>query len=387
MRITRIQTTAVRVPLREPLKWTGGTRQSASGLIVEVHTDEGLVGVGEAPGPTLPAIETIVDRELAQFLVGEDPLRLEWLLHRMEEYSRNWSRIGAYAIAGLEMALLDLKGKALGVPVAELLGGFARDDVPRSSATSSSTSPRRTPAEAAEFVAQGYDELKLKVGRDLGQDHDTLAAIRDRVGSGRQDPDRREHELERPRGDQVDPGARAVRPPVRRAAGAGLRHRRAGAGSPLRRDADRGRRGVHDLRSALELIKARRVRRLRRLPLRGGRADARAADRGASRMRPASGARSAAGPSSASRRQRTSTSPPRRRTSRSRTTRTTHSSSNDVLTEALQIEDGRIEVYADRGSASPSIATTWRTLSQLELRESPFYDDIQGEAPRVGQIL
>ena len=115
--------------MREPLVWPGGTRHSASGLLVQIHTDEGLVGVGEAPGPTLPTIQTIIDAELTQFLVGQDPLRVEWLVHRMEEFTRNWSRIGAYAIAGIEMALLDLKGKALGVPVAELLGGFCRDRV------------------------------------------------------------------------------------------------------------------------------------------------------------------------------------------------------------------------------------------------------------------
>ena len=110
--------------------WTGGVRESASGPILEIETDEGIVGVGEAPGPTLPAIQTIVERELRQFLVGDHPLRLEWLLHRMEEYSRNWASIAAYAIAGIEMALLDIKGKALGVPVAELLGGKCRDTVP-----------------------------------------------------------------------------------------------------------------------------------------------------------------------------------------------------------------------------------------------------------------
>src|SRR5215216_1722214 len=126
--------------MREPLVWAGGTRHTASGLVVELHSDEGLVGIGECPGPTLPAIQTIVEQELAQFLIGQDPRRVEWLVHRMEEFTRNWAQLGVYAIAGLEMALLDLKGKALDVPVAELLG-------------------------------------------DLGQDHDTLAAIRDRVGS------------------------------------------------------------------------------------------------------------------------------------------------------------------------------------------------------------
>src|SRR4051794_34501805 len=112
--------------MREPLIWPGGIRSSGSGLLVEIATDEGLIGVGEAPGPTLPTIRTVIDAELVQFLVGQDPFRTEWLLHRMEEYARNWSAIAAYGIAGVEMALLDLKGKALGIPVAELLGGFCR---------------------------------------------------------------------------------------------------------------------------------------------------------------------------------------------------------------------------------------------------------------------
>jgi L-alanine-DL-glutamate epimerase-like enolase superfamily enzyme len=95
--------------MRTPLKWTGGIRESASVLIVEIFTDEGLVGIGEAPGPTIPTVKTIIDREFAQFLLEEDPHRVEWLVHRLEEYSRNWSAIAAYAIAGVEMALLDLK--------------------------------------------------------------------------------------------------------------------------------------------------------------------------------------------------------------------------------------------------------------------------------------
>ena len=161
--------------------WPGGTRHSASGLLVEIHTDEGLVGVGEAPGPTLPTIQTIIDAELTQFLVGQDPLRVEWLVHRMEEFTRNWSRMGAYAIAGIEMALLDLKGKALGVPVAELLGGFCRDRVPVVGYLFID-SPEANAQKAGAFVDAGYTELKLKVGRDFEQDHDTLAAIRDRVG-------------------------------------------------------------------------------------------------------------------------------------------------------------------------------------------------------------
>ena len=99
----------------------------------------------------------------------------------MEEYTRNWSRIGAYAIAGIEIALLDIKGKALGAPVAELLGGFCRERVPVVGYLFIDE-PEANAGRAAAFVDAGFTELKLKVGRDYGQDHDTLAAIRDRVG-------------------------------------------------------------------------------------------------------------------------------------------------------------------------------------------------------------
>src|SRR4029078_5430438 len=135
----------------------------------------------EAPGPTLPAIQAVIDHELTQFVVGEDPLRIEWRVHRMEEYSRNWSGVAAYAIAGLELALFDLKGKALGVPVAELLGGIGRERVPVIGYLFIDD-PAANAQKAADFVETGNTELKLKVGRDLTQDYDTLAAIRERVG-------------------------------------------------------------------------------------------------------------------------------------------------------------------------------------------------------------
>src|SRR3954451_4902983 len=79
------------------------------------------------------------------------------------------------------MALLDIKGKALGVPVAELLGGFSRTTVPVVGYLFIDE-PEANAARAAAFVEAGHTELKLKVGRNLAQDHDTIAAIRDRVG-------------------------------------------------------------------------------------------------------------------------------------------------------------------------------------------------------------
>src|SRR4051812_50177072 len=97
--------------MREPLVWPGGTRLSASGLLVEVHTDEGIIGIGEAPGPTLPTIRTIIEAELTQFLVGQDPRRTEWLVHPKGGVPRNWGRNRGYSPSGRGVAVLLIQGK------------------------------------------------------------------------------------------------------------------------------------------------------------------------------------------------------------------------------------------------------------------------------------
>ena len=316
-----VETVAVRTPMREPLVWPGGTRHSGSGVLVQIHTDEGLVGVGEAPGPTLSTIQTIVDAELSQFLVGQDPLRVEWLVHRMEEFTRNWSRMGAYAIAGIEMSLLDLKGKALGVPVTELLGGLCRDRVPVVGYLFIDT-PEANAAKAGAFVDAGYTELKLKVGRDFEQDHDTLAAIRDRVGPEvkiRIDANMAwsvPAAIKWIRGlERFD--LQYVEQPVPDFDVQGLAQVRRSVAVPIAADE-----ACTDVRSVLELIKEDACdvsSSTRRRP---------AAFDGRTRSArlptlPANGARLAAGPSSASPQPATSTSSPRRPTIRSRATRTT----------------------------------------------------------------
>ena len=150
------------------------------GLLVEIHTDEGIVGVGEAPGPTLP---TISDhrRGAAQFLVGQvrsapSGSSIGW------RSSRATGAIGSYAIAGIEIALLDLKGKASAVPVAELLGGLPPSRCP-SSATSSSTAGGERP-QGGGVRRRRLHRAEAQGRADFGQDHDTIAAIRDEVGPG-----------------------------------------------------------------------------------------------------------------------------------------------------------------------------------------------------------
>ncbi|WP_411276748.1 mandelate racemase/muconate lactonizing enzyme family protein [Gaiella sp.] len=385
MKITSIHTVPVRTPMREPLVWPGGTRLSASGLLVEVHTDEGIVGIGEAPGPTLPTIRTIIDAELTQFLLGQDPLRTEWLVHRMEEFTRNWSRIGAYAISGIEIALLDLKGKALGVPVAELLGGFCRREVPVVGYLFIDE-PEANARKAAAFVDAGYSELKLKVGRDFGQDHDTIAAIRDEVGSGvkiRIDANMIwsvPAAIKWIRGlEKFD--LQYVEQPVPDFDVAGMATVRRAVGVPIAADE-----GCTDIRSALELIKAdacdvfvvypseagglTRGREIAALAAAAGKwcAIGSWAELGAATM---ANAHLVAGSSNfpfAS---------------------DTHYPLQelDVLTESLEMSNGFISVTDAPGLGVDVDRDAVERLANIQVRESVFYDDIQGEAPRVGQIV
>lgn len=385
MRITKVETTAVRTPMREPLVWPGGTRHSASGLLVEIHTDEGLVGLGEAPGPTLPTIRTIIDAELAQFLVGQDPLRVEWLVHRMEEFTRNWSRIGAYAISGIEIALLDLKGQALGVPVAELLGGFCRDRVPVVGYLFIDT-PEANAGKAAAFVDAGYTELKLKVGRDFAQDHDTIAAIRDRVG-----PEVKIRidanmiwsvpaAIKWIRGlEQFD--LQYVEQPVPDFDVAGLAQVRRAVAVPIAADE-----ACTDVRSVLELIKADACDVLVVYPSEAGglrRAHQIGALADAAGKWCVIGSWAELGVATAG------------------NVHVVASSSNypfasdthyplqelDVLAEPFAMTDGLVEVPRSPGLGVALDPDAVQRLSNFQVRESVFYDDIHGEAPRVGQIL
>ena len=371
--------------MREPLTWPGGVRQSASGLVVEVHTDEGISGVGEAPGPTLPTIQTVIEQELTQFLVGQDPLRTEWLVHRMEEFSRNWSRIAAYAISGLEIALLDLKGKALGVPVAELLGGFCSDRVPVVGYLFIDE-PEANARKAKAFVDAGYTELKLKVGRDFQQDHDGIAAIRDAVG-----PDVKLRidanmiwsvpaAIKWIRGlEKFD--LQYVEQPVPDFDVAGLAQVRHSVSVPIAADE-----GCTDVRSALELVKHDACDVFVIYTSEAGgltRALQIAAVAAAAGKWSAIGSWAELGVATTANAHvaAASTAFP--------FANDTHYplQLDDVLVHPVEIVGGHIPVSREPGLGVALEPTSMATLAALELRESPFYDDIQGDAPSVGQIL
>ena len=162
-------------------------------LFVQVHTDEGLVGVGEAYscGPD-EATENVV-QDFAEWLVGRDPQEVERLWQLMYNGSRfPGGSVVNSAISGIEQALWDIKGKALGVPVYQLLGGKCRDRV-RVYQSPHGTTPEALAANAVALVEQyGYTALKigpqppdshaLPWGRVLRESAARLAAVRRAVG-------------------------------------------------------------------------------------------------------------------------------------------------------------------------------------------------------------
>ncbi len=385
MKVTGVRATEVCVPLKEPLVWSGGTRHTASGLLVELATDEGFTGIGECPGPTLPTIRTVVERELAQFLVGEDPLRVEWLVHRMEEFSRNWNQIGNYAIAGLEMALLDLKGKALGVPVAELLGGFCRESAPAAGYLFIDE-PERNAQKARDYVARGFRELKLKVGRDLEQDHDSLAAIREAVG--KTVPIRIDANM-----NWSVPTAikwiralerfdlQYVEQPVPDFDVEGMAAVRRAVATPIAADE-----GCTDLRSVIRLLKAEACDVFIVYPSEAGglrRAHQIAALADSQSKWCAIGSWAELGVGTIANAHLVAAS------SNFPFASDTHHpfQAEDVLIKDLDLSRGELRVPRSPGLGVELDHDKVERLAQAQLRQSVFFDDIHGQAPRVGQIL
>ena len=139
-----------------------------STAVLRIETDAGLDGLGESTwGYFAPdAVPAMVDY-FKPVLLGKDPLEITQLTRAMTNDSVWWARSGAgcSVISGLELALWDLKGKALGVPVYQLLGGKVRDRVPVYASGGPSLWPLDDLVRKVEFYAKlGYRATKLSTG-------------------------------------------------------------------------------------------------------------------------------------------------------------------------------------------------------------------------------
>lgn len=129
MQIVDIRATTVTVPLEAPLRHANGCHWGRFvRTVVEIETDNGLVGLGEMGGGGESA--EAVFRAMKQYLVGHDPARLEEMRFLIANPTASLYNNRTQVLAALEFACLDILGQAWGVPVSEILGGRLRDRVP-----------------------------------------------------------------------------------------------------------------------------------------------------------------------------------------------------------------------------------------------------------------
>ena len=182
MRIVATEPVLVDVPLAAPVQGVHGTTSVQRSVLVRVTTDEGVEGWGNVdptPGYSLVSAVDIHDAvaRLAPALVGADPFNIHRVLARMDRETAD----GFEAKAAIEMALLDLKGRALGVPVHSLLGGALTPDVTLN-AWIGTVAPEQAAREAAEWVHRGFTTAKIKVSGSGDEGIARVAAVRAAVG-------------------------------------------------------------------------------------------------------------------------------------------------------------------------------------------------------------
>jgi len=128
MKIVDLKTTPVTVPMEAPLRWSLGVERGTTRTILEVITDEGIVGIGETYGgsSTAGALQS-----LREMVLGTDPFEFEKTLKRLQVFCISYETfVAPHVTAAFDMACLDIVGKALNRPVCSLLGGKHRDRVP-----------------------------------------------------------------------------------------------------------------------------------------------------------------------------------------------------------------------------------------------------------------
>jgi muconate cycloisomerase len=186
MKIAAIKTTPLALAYREPYHWAGRVDYAAAVVLVEVETDNGLVGIGESVA-AFPAEGTVAALQgVAPLFIGEPVFDIERLVtgarHLGSFNHTPWS--ANFVLAGLEMALWDILGKAAGWPVYQLLGGAVRAEVDYFGFVQGDTSEELA-EDARDLAAAGYGVIYLKVGRGEAADLRNTAAVREAIGDRR----------------------------------------------------------------------------------------------------------------------------------------------------------------------------------------------------------
>ncbi len=190
MKIIDLKSYVLESKLREDqhFMWAQGVFTSRVTTIVEIFTDEGITGFGEAFGFSPMAIKAVLERTFKPLLLGENPFDTNRLWDKLYTRSRMEGQKGVaiQALSAIDIALWDIKGRFFHAPIADLLGGWYRDrvetyptglfkrDVPDLS--------RALVTEAVGYVERGFRAMKLKIGYGLSDDLRKVLTIRKAIG-------------------------------------------------------------------------------------------------------------------------------------------------------------------------------------------------------------
>jgi L-alanine-DL-glutamate epimerase-like enolase superfamily enzyme len=184
MKIQSIEAIPVAASFKSTFRFGTTDRSTSPNVVVIIRTDDGHVGYGEAcPVPaftseTQASIVQLVEQRVAPTFVGRDPEMRQPLLTDLAKVLK----FAPFTVAAVDTALLDLQGRALGVPIYALLGGAYRDSTEAHGSVGWDEDPAKI-VDIAQGQAQDYRWLKLYAGRgELDADLDRLQAVRDAVG-------------------------------------------------------------------------------------------------------------------------------------------------------------------------------------------------------------
>src|SRR5688572_26626320 len=164
MKITGVRATPVNIPLEVPFLFSVGTYPGDTKVVVEVMTDAGLVGLGEAPSPECAEV---INRHLGPALTGFDPFDLQACeracVPDLQVMPNTGDSTVLRAFGGIELGLWDIRGKAFGLPLYMLLGGAFRKQIPFAEyfafrQENGATGGERTADEIAAYCARMKDE-------------------------------------------------------------------------------------------------------------------------------------------------------------------------------------------------------------------------------------
>ncbi len=182
MKITKVEALPFRIPLKKATVWARGRQDAAEHMLVKVCTDEGIVGIAEAPprptvyGESLASIKFALEKWFGPMVVGMDPLETEKIWDKFETIAGNNT-----AKASIDIAIHDIMGKAFNRPCWKLAGAWT-DTVTLSWCVNLNPVEEMV-KEAAEVIEKyGFKTLKLKAGVDPKTDLEMVKAMRKEMG-------------------------------------------------------------------------------------------------------------------------------------------------------------------------------------------------------------